>query len=139
LSVSEAAPTRFSGTDVDRHLAQQRAFALEVHHAAVDSDREVEVLVEVRLPTHQLERDAHAILFRGNDHVRLAPLLIGHPGAEPSGLARIPNALIDEPAVDRQHRDQQDEQDGDDSRVGEPKFAPAFRRRSTGGCVTCAG
>jgi hypothetical protein len=70
----------------------------------------LQVVVEIRLTSHQLQRDAHSILLVLQRHPRLALLLVRHACTQTRDLARITNALVHEPAVDRQHRDQHDEQ-----------------------------
>src|SRR4029078_4016563 len=91
-----------------------------------DGDRNVQVLVDVRLATHELQRDARAVLFRRDDHVGLSPLLVRHAGAKPRDLPRIANALVYEPPVDGDHRYERHEEDGNADRISEAEVAPAL-------------
>ena len=108
-----------------RHFAQERTLALEKHFPTVDRHREVQVTVPFGLPPRQLYDHPHFVFVGRKHHVRPLALDPSHGVPEPGGLLPVFPALVGEPAISSQQRDERHPERGDQAGVGRPELPPA--------------
>ena len=82
------------------HLAQPRALPLQVQDSVRQGHREVQVLVHARVPPHDLDLEARAVLACGQDGIRPPPVRVAQLRAKAVDLPRIADALLQEPAIE---------------------------------------
>src|SRR6185312_5176759 len=108
------------------HHTQQCAISLEIHHAAVHCDRQMQSRIEVRLALGELDCKPYLVPLLLHDDVALFSLGIRHAGAEARDLLSVGGASVEQPHVARDEEEKHDRNDLQECRVSFPESLPTF-------------
>jgi len=108
----------------NRHLAKHGAVLLQVHHAAVNRNREVKLLVDLRLTPNELDHHANLVLLVRQNGIGLLALERRHTLAQARVFLDVARALAHEPDIERDQNSKRETHRREDSRVRATKLSP---------------